>query len=100
MLSPIPLREIFPKTGVLVFSFYLFYYEETAIMNTIIIFSEQYGGSDGEESAWNAGDPGSILGLGKTPGKRNGLPLLAWKIPWMEEPGRLQSMRSQRVGDK
>ena len=23
---------------------------------------------------------------------------LAWKIPWMEEPGRLQSMRSQRVG--
>ena len=23
---------------------------------------------------------------------------LAWKIPWMEEPGRLQSMESQRVG--
>ena len=23
---------------------------------------------------------------------------LAWKIPWMEERGRLQSMRSQRVG--
>ena len=23
---------------------------------------------------------------------------LAWKIPWMEEPGRLQSMGSQRVG--
>ena len=23
---------------------------------------------------------------------------LAWKISWMEEPGRLQSMRSQRVG--
>ena len=23
--------------------------------------------------------------------------ILAWKIPWMEEPGRLQSMRSQRV---
>ena len=23
---------------------------------------------------------------------------LAWKIPWMEEPGRLQSMWSQRVG--
>ena len=22
----------------------------------------------------------------------------AWKIPWMEEPSRLQSMRSQRVG--
>ena len=24
--------------------------------------------------------------------------LLAWKIPWMEESGRLQSMGSQRVG--
>ena len=23
---------------------------------------------------------------------------LAWKIPWMEEPGRLESMGSQRVG--
>ena len=23
---------------------------------------------------------------------------LAWKIPWMGEPGRLQSMGSQRVG--
>ena len=23
---------------------------------------------------------------------------LAWKIPWMEEPGRLQSMGSPRVG--
>ena len=22
---------------------------------------------------------------------------IAWKIPWMEEPGRLQSMGSQRV---
>ena len=24
---------------------------------------------------------------------------LAWKIPWTEEPGRLQSMGSQRIGD-
>ena len=24
--------------------------------------------------------------------------ILAWKIPWMEEPGRLQSMGSQGVG--
>ena len=24
--------------------------------------------------------------------------VLAWKIPWMEKPGRLQSMGSQRVG--
>ena len=24
--------------------------------------------------------------------------ILVWKIPWMEEPGRLPSMGSQRVG--
>ena len=24
--------------------------------------------------------------------------ILAWQIPWMEEPGRLQSTGSQRVG--
>ena len=24
--------------------------------------------------------------------------ILAWEIPWTEEPGGLQSMRSQRVG--
>ena len=24
--------------------------------------------------------------------------ILAWKIPWMEKPGRLQSIGSQRVG--
>ena len=23
---------------------------------------------------------------------------LAWKVPWMEDPGKLQSMGSQRVG--
>ena len=32
------------------------------------------GGSDGEESAYNAGDPGSILGLGRSPGEGNGNP--------------------------
>ena len=26
--------------------------------------------------------------------------ILAWKIPWMEESGRLQSMESRRVGHK
>ena len=25
--------------------------------------------------------------------------ILAWEIPWIEEPGGLQSMGSQRVGD-
>ena len=30
------------------------------------------GDSDGEASAYNAGDPGSIPGLGRSPGERNG----------------------------
>ena len=33
------------------------------------------GGSDGKESAWIAGDPGSISGLGRCPGKGHGNPL-------------------------
>ena len=32
------------------------------------------GGSDGEESACNAGDPGSVPGLGRSPGEGNSNP--------------------------
>ena len=94
-------------------------------------------GLAGKESTCNAGDPGLIPGLGRSPGERKGFPLqysglensmgwfpggsdgkasasmwetrvrslgqkyplekemathsstLAWKSPWMEEPGRL-----------
>ena len=93
-------------------------------------------GSDGKESACNAGDLGSILGLGRSPGEGIGYSLqyswvylmaqmvktlsamqetrvqslgrenhlemathssiLAWRIPWTEEAGGLQSMWSQR----
>ena len=60
------------------------------------------GGSDGKESACNAGDLGSIPGLGRSPGGGHGN-LLQYSCPdgespWTEEPGRLQSMGSQRVG--
>ena len=55
------------------------------------------GGSGVKASACNAGDLGSIPGLGRSPGERNGTPLqasmLAWRIPWMEEPGGLQAPR-------
>ena len=33
------------------------------------------GGSDGKASAYNAGDPGPIPGLGRPPGEGNGNPL-------------------------
>ena len=57
------------------------------------------GGSEGKASACNVRDLGSIPGLGRFPGEGNGnlLSTLAWKIPWTEKPGRLQSMGSQRV---
>ena len=105
-----------------------------------MIFMSFPGSSDGKESAYNAGDPGSIPGSGRSPGKQRGYPLqyswaslvaqmvknlptmqdtwvqslgqedppeedmathssiLAWRIPWTEEPVRLQSMELQRVG--
>ena len=52
------------------------------------------GGSDSQESTCNAWDPGSVHGSGRSPGERNGNPLsiLAWRIPWTEKPGWLQSM--------
>ena len=36
------------------------------------------GGSDGKVSAYNAGDPGSIPGSGRSLGERNGLPTLVF----------------------
>ena len=42
-----------------------------------------------------------LIELGYTPGSEKAMAphssTLAWKIPWMEEPGRLQSMGSLRV---
>ena len=57
------------------------------------------GGSDGKASAYNAGDPGSKPQenlLEKEMVTHSSI--LAWKIPWTEEPVRLKSMGSQRVG--
>ena len=59
------------------------------------------GGSDGKESACNAGD----LHLPDLQGQEDLLEketathssILAWRIPWAEEPGGLQPMGLQRV---
>ena len=56
-----------------------------------------------ENPSANAGD---IRDIGSIPGWEAPLEegtathssTLAWRIPWTEEPGRLQSMGSQRVG--
>ena len=57
-------------------------------------------GSDGKASAYNAGDPGSFPGSGRSPGEENGNPLLysCLENPMDGIPGRLQSVGSQRVG--
>ena len=76
-------------------------------------------GSDGKKSDSNEGDLGSIPGLGRSPGEGNGYPfsdgkesacnagdlssathssILAWRISWIEEFGKLQSRRLQTVG--
>ena len=54
----------------------------------------------GKDSTCQAGDVGSIPGSGRSPGEGNGnlSSILAWEIPWKEEPGELWSMGLQRVG--
>ena len=48
----------------------------------------------------NTGDVGLIPGSRRSPGDGNGnhSSILAWRIPWTEELGGLQSTGSQRVG--
>ena len=55
-------------------------------------------GSVGKNSPANAGDEGSIPGSGSLLEKEMAThSILAWEIPWTEEPGGLQSMGSQRA---
>jgi len=48
----------------------------------------------------NVRDMGLIPGLGRSPKKEMAThsSILAWKIPWTEEPGGLQSIGLQRLG--
>ena len=52
------------------------------------------GGSNGKESACISGDLGSVSGLGRPSGEGMATysSILAWKVPWIEEPGGLRSM--------
>jgi len=63
------------------------------------IYRFNAGGSDSKQSACNTGVPGSILGwedpLKK--GMATHSSILAWRIPWTEEPCGLLSMGLQRV---
>ena len=59
------------------------------------------GGSDSKESAFNVEDPALIPEFQEDPLEKGVVThssVFAWRIPWTEEPGGLQSMGSQRVG--
>ena len=70
-------------------------------------FSDFPGRSDGKASAYNAGDQlpavqeARVRSLGQEDLLEKEMAthssILAWKVPWTEEPGRLQSMRPERV---
>ena len=55
--------------------------------------------ASGKESSCSAGDLGSIPGSERSPGEGMATysSILAWRSLWTEEPGKVQSMGSQRV---
>ena len=57
------------------------------------------GGSDSKESDFSVGDPISYLGQDDPleKGMVTHSSILAWRIPWTEEPARLQSIGSQEL---
>ena len=67
---------------------------------TLLVIKGFPGGSDSKECACNAGDPGSIPGSEDPVEKEiaTHTSILAWRIPWTEKSGVLQSMEYQRVG--
>ena len=58
------------------------------------------GSSDNKECTCSVEDLSSIPGLGRSPegGHPTHSSIPAWRIPWTEEPGGLQSMEVQRAG--
>ena len=59
------------------FSFYWTLYPHFSSLELLraILFRWDYYGSDGKESAYNAGDLGSVPGSGRSPAEENGYPL-------------------------
>ena len=72
-------------------------YQEEHARSTSLVLADD---SSDKESACNAGNTGSIPGLGRCPGGGKWQPTSVFfpaKFPWTEESGRLQSKGSQRV---
>ena len=75
-------------------------WKESILLSPTQFESLPGGTSSKESSAEGARYTGSIPGSGRSPGEGNGnhSSILAWEIPWAEEPGGLQSMGSQQPG--
>ena len=99
MKLPLCFSNSFIDLGVIFMSLIIF--ELTFLYNAFLRLGCSYfpGGSDDKASAYNMGGLGFSLGqedpLEKEMATHSST--LAWKIPWTEEPGRLQSMGSQIV---
>ena len=66
-------------------------------LNKLVDSSDFPGGSDGKASAYNTGDPGSIPGLGRSPGEGNGNPL---QHSCLENPMDRGAYRPQSMGSQ
>ena len=78
--------------------FFNIYLSEIHTGEILIFYRYNFpGGLEVKASTWNAGDQGFDPWVGKIPWRRKTTThssTLAWRIPWREEPGRLQSMGS------
>ena len=94
-------------------SFYLFFFIPGYLIYYVVFQVNRKGiplyiymylgfplGSVVKESPYNEGDFGSIPGFGRYAHRdmTRFSSILAWRISWTEEPSRLQSIGSQRVG--
>ena len=72
------------------FTIWIIFLDNVEILKHLTLFTGFLGGSDGKKSACNAGDLGSIPGLGRSPEEGNGYPL--------QYSGLEKSLGLQRVG--
>ena len=90
---------------------WVFRYRQTNLIQKVVLFiyicvcfnkglPRWLSGKESACKAEDTGDMGLIPGSGRCPGGGHGnlLSILTWRIPWMEEPGRLQFIALQRVG--
>ena len=88
-------------------TYFIFFFFSFLIIDFWVLFKNSWASQitqavkNEPANAGDAGEVGSILGSGKIPLEEKMVThsnILAWEIPWTEEPAGPQSMGSQRVG--